>query len=94
MAVDIVVGMDSRWQSVAVGVVGVLPVSDDGGRDYGSGKLMEELHDSSIRRDYMTREWIVDQGLEVMARVPQVKESMYLFVGWVEGVGKSEVALV
>ena len=56
MAVDIVVGMDSRWQSVAVGVVGVLPVSDDGGRDYGSGKLIEELHDSSICRDYMTRE--------------------------------------
>jgi hypothetical protein len=43
----------SRWQ--LVGDVKVL--SDDIGRDYRSGNLMEELRDS-IGKDYRLEEWM------------------------------------
>jgi hypothetical protein len=50
--IDIVVGID-RWQ--LDGDLRVL--SDDSGRDYGRGKLMEALHDG-IGKDYISKEWM------------------------------------
>lgn len=91
--IDNIEGID-RWQLED----GVTVLSGDIGMDYGSRKLMVELHDN-IGKDYMSKEWLSVQGLEVMEQVPQAKELANkkllcrLFVCWDEGRAGAEVEL-